>query len=94
MSKTAQRIVATMLEYAGHDDWDERPGGPGDMWRQGGFKKLAFKSKDFIGKRPGEVSKPETEGDEKAEPLTEPLAKPLAPKMSAHASRFQWKPKP
>jgi len=87
MSKIAQRIVATLLEdFASHDDWAERPGGAKDMWRQGGFKTFSFKGKDFTGKRPGEVSRPETDDDgEKAEPS--------APKMTAHASRFQWKPK-
>jgi hypothetical protein len=87
MSKTAQRIVATLLEdFAGFEgDPEERAGHSRDMWRQGGFKKFSLKGKDFTGKRPGEAGKPETEDEEEAEPS--------APKMHAHASRFQWKPK-
>jgi hypothetical protein len=49
----ARRIVSKLLgedQYASQDDYDSRPGGPKDPYRQATVK-LAFKKKDFTGKR-------------------------------------------
>ena len=79
---TANQIVSTMLEdYAG--DYEERAGGPKDMWRQGGFKKFSLKAHKFTGKRPGEAAKPEAKEDEDED---EEKSEPKPNK------RFSWKP--
>ena len=79
MSATAKQIVAKMLEdHAG--EFEDRAGGPKDMWRQGGFKKFNLKGQKFTGKRPGETDKPEPEEDEDEKP----------PKVQA-PNRFKWK---
>jgi len=83
MSVTAKQIVAKMLEdHAG--EYEERPGGPKDIWRQGGFKKFSFKGTKFTGKRPGEATKPEPD---EAEDEDEGEEKKSPPK-----SRFSWSP--
>lgn len=64
-------------------DYEERAGGPKDMWRQGGFKKFSLKGKNFSGKRPGEAAKPEVEDEDEDEEKPKPKTNP----------RFAWKPK-
>jgi len=63
MSEKAKQIVAKMLEDSA-GEFEERAGGPKDMWRQGGFKKFSFKGSKFTGRRPGETIKPEPKEDE------------------------------
>ena len=83
---TASQIVSKLLEYAGHEEWKDRPGGENDWLR--GKKLLTPLAKDlqFTAQRPGGLSG-ESEAEEKEE-----KAKP-EPKMSPHTGRFKWKPK-
>lgn len=82
MSKNrALQIVAAVLEdYADADP--DRPGGPEDVWRKGGHKKMKFDKDAFTGKRASEADNSVADEDEKD-------AKPEKPKKS---SRFDWKP--
>lgn len=79
MSKNrALQIVAAVLEdYADSDP--DRPGGPEDVWRKGGHKKMKFDKDAFTGKRAGEADNSAADEDDKPE-------KPKKP------SRFDWKP--
>jgi len=82
MNITPKQVVATLLEdfaNGGRDEYEQRPGGAKDMWRQGGFKKFSFKANKFTGKRPGEKAK--ANDDDKTD-APEPKAK----------SRFAWTP--
>lgn len=91
MSKTAQQVVAKLLEY-GIDPDAPRPGSPEDPWRQShvpvDINKLLYAL------RPGEPLPDEDadlgglEGGVPAEDAAIPPAEPL-PK---HKSRFTWKP--
>ena len=89
---TAKQIVSTMLEeFTGN--FDDRAGGPSDMWRQGGHKKFNFKAHKFSGKRPGEADKPESEDEETEEKEEKSApAKPAPKPAQKHSARFQWKP--
>ena len=50
MKLTAAQVVKRMLEYAG-EPLSPSAGSPDDPWRKGGFKKMSFTAKDFLGKR-------------------------------------------
>lgn len=90
---TARQIVAGLLEDFSGQDWEQRPGGAKDAWRQGGFKKFSLKANKFTGKRPGEArpsDKAYQSGKSKKTGEDEtPLARAL---KSSQAHRFAWKP--
>jgi len=78
---TANQIVTALLDDfadGGREEYDQRPGGSKDMWRQGGFKNFSFKGNKFTGQRPGEKLK-SAEDKEKTKPV----------KIN---SRFTWSP--
>lgn len=92
MKNKAEQIVAAMLEdYAG--DYEERPGGKKDMWRQGGYSKFSLLGKDFGGKRPNDTTKPVSD-EEEDEKQSAASASPAVKAKSADStpSRFKWKP--
>ena len=55
IKQTAQRVVDRLLndDYASQEDFEKRPGGPQDPWRQSTVK-LKFKKGEFSGKRGGD----------------------------------------
>lgn len=65
---TAQRVVDRLLgeDHASQDDFNKRPGGKDDPFRQGGGGPMKFGKGAFSGKR-SEESKPDDEKDEKEE---------------------------
>lgn len=72
----ARRVVGRLLgEYASREEFEQRPGGPSDPYRQTTVK-MAFKKKDFSGKRgtkpvasaPGPVKKDDEDEDDKPAP--------------------------
>lgn len=82
-SPHAKQIVAALLgEELSHgddrEDFERRPGGVKDPWRQGGLKKFSFKQ-SFTGKRPKGI-----EG--------KPGAPATKPPLGKHADRMNWKP--
>ena len=102
MSKNANQIVASLLEYGGTwgGDAEERPGSPGDAWRKGGFQKFDASTMDVSGRRPGEPldAAPELSDDERAK-LDAQNAARSKDKMQRQpgrtalpGNRFQWKP--
>jgi hypothetical protein len=109
MSKNANEIVAKLLEYGGtYGDGgagggEERPGGPADMWRQGGYQKFDIRGMDTGGRRPGEPANmpEEPELPDTDAPTLSPEERAIidrdnaqrAPGRSAlPGNRFQWKP--
>ena len=107
--KNAKHIVDKLLEFdyaGGYDDPSspERPGGPKDMWRQGGYQKFDPSTMDISGRRAGEPAEmpeepaaPTLSDEERAKIDADNAAKQQAPQKKIQPgmgspSRFHWTP--
>lgn len=91
MKNKAEQIVSAMLEdYAG--DYEERPGGKRDMWRQGGHSKFSLFGKDFGGKRPNDTTPSVDDDDDEKDSAASAAPAAKAKPAASAPSRFKWKP--
>jgi len=96
MKQTAEQIVNKLLEY-GAEEYEERPGGKNDPWRQSVGRLMPM---EFAPRPPGLASAGEpapevlpTEQDDALDVLLEPPLKAQEiPIRRAVPSRFRWRP--